>query len=175
MQSCCALPEPPHITPFTTSTLDPTTNTSITTPQAPIRYLAHAPLNLPAVEIGFVNPAVGYGLFAARDLAPDEFIFQEGPLITALYNEKFSASDTLTKFQTNACRTAFLTDPASCSVSAVAFPALAAHFGIAPAPFELANQVLAYGLGLYLVPGQGQFAGSTRKPRGKHPSISSAP
>ncbi|KAL2129022.1 hypothetical protein VTI74DRAFT_8318 [Chaetomium olivicolor] len=87
--------------------------------------------------------------------------------MTALFNEKFSADTHLVASQTAACRGALLTTTnttttlASCSVAALAFPSLAARFGIAPAPFAEAEKLLATGLGINLVPGQGRFAGST--------------
>jgi hypothetical protein len=111
------------------------------------------------VRVGFVSPAIGYGLFAARDFAKDEFIFHEAPMMTALFNEKFSADKNLMQSQVRSYR-AVLAGP-SRDVATVAFPALAARTGIAPAPFEEAADILASPaeMGRYLV--HGRFAGST--------------
>ncbi|KAL2019490.1 hypothetical protein VTK56DRAFT_9606 [Thermocarpiscus australiensis] len=124
--------------------------------KAPSKFLCSAPRDAPAVRVAFVSPAVGYGLFAARDFAPDEFIFHEAPLMTALFNEKFAADRQLVQSQVSAYRGALA---ASRDVTAVAFPALAARFGIAPLPFDQAEPVLASELGRNLV--HGRFAGST--------------
>lgn len=127
-------------------------------PQAPAKFLCRAPLDRPAVCIGFVSPAVGYGLFAARDIAKDEFIFHEAPLMTARFNEVFAADKTLMQGQVSAYRSALATHHA---VTTLAFPALAAQFGIAPAPYDQVAPVFSSPaeMGQNLVPGQGQFAG----------------
>ncbi|KAK4035155.1 hypothetical protein C8A01DRAFT_48593 [Parachaetomium inaequale] len=137
--------------------------------KAPSHLLRNPPLPLPAVRIALVSPAVGYGLFAARDLGPDELIFHERPLLTALFNEKFSADRALVLSQVAAYRAA-LAAHRTREVTAVAFPALAARFAVAPVGFEEAVQVLEGGMGMNLVGdgggGEGrQFAGSrvTRK------------
>lgn len=112
------------------------------------------------MQVGFVSPAIGYGLFAARDFAKDEFIFHEAPMMTALFNEKFSADENLMRSQVRAYR-AVTRDPATRDVVALAFPPLAARNGIAPAPFDAAAAVLASpaAMGRNLV--HGRFAGST--------------
>jgi hypothetical protein len=100
---------------------------------------------------------VGYGLFAARDFTRDEFIFHEAPVMTALFNEMFSADKALMQSQLAACRGALASDP---DVIALAFPSLAAQLGVAPADFDQAARVLgSCELGKNLV--HGQFAGST--------------
>lgn len=126
--------------------------------QAPSKFLCRAPQDAPAVRVGFVSPAVGYGLFAARDFAQDEFIFHEAPLMTALFNEKFSADKALMQSQVSAYRSALAVDR---EATALTFPMLAAQFGIAPASYEQAADILASPshLGRNLV--HGQFAGST--------------
>ncbi|KAL2199610.1 hypothetical protein P885DRAFT_66539 [Corynascus similis CBS 632.67] len=118
----------------------------------PPHLLRSPPLPLPAVRIALVSPAVGYGLFAARDLAPDEFVFHEAPLLGAPYNEVFAADRALVRGQTAACRTAIA---AHRDLVAVAYPALAARFGVAPPPWEEAARILEPegGLGMNLVVG----------------------
>ena len=101
---------------------------------------------------------MGYGLFAARDFEKDEFIFHEAPLMTALFNEKFSEDKALMRSQACAYRAALT---AHRDVTTIAFPVLAARFGIAPMPYDQAADVLALHLGRNLVPGHGRFAGST--------------
>lgn len=124
--------------------------------KAPLRFLRSAPHDAPAVRVGFVSATVGYGLFAARDFAQDEFIFHEAPLMTALFNEKFSADKHLMQSQVAAYRAALA---AHRDVTVLAFPSLAARFGIAPPPFDDAAAVLSAHLGRNLV--HGRFAGST--------------
>ncbi|KAL2153980.1 hypothetical protein VTH82DRAFT_2656 [Thermothelomyces myriococcoides] len=134
----------------------------------PSRFLRSPPLALPAVRIGLVSPEIGYGLFAARDLAPDEFVFHEAPLLRAPFNEKFAADRALVLAQTAACRAALA---AHRDLVAVAYPALAARLGVSPLPWEEARRVLESGaLGMNLVGGGGgsgsggatvQFAGAT--------------
>jgi hypothetical protein len=125
--------------------------------QAPSKFFSSAPEDAPAIRVGFVSPAVGYGLFAARDLAQDEFIFHEAPLMTALFNEKFSADKNLMQNQVAAYRGALT---ANRDVTTVSFPVLAARFGIAPVSYDqTAADVLAVHLGRNLV--DGRFAGST--------------
>ncbi|KAG7292185.1 hypothetical protein NEMBOFW57_002220 [Staphylotrichum longicolle] len=126
--------------------------------KAPAKFLCRAPLDRPAVCIGFVSPAVGYGLFAARDIAKDEFIFHEAPLMTARFNEVFAADKTLMQGQVSAYRSALTTHH---TVTTLAFPALAAQFGIPPAPYDQVAPVFSSPaeMGQNLVPGQGQFVG----------------
>ncbi|KAL2178486.1 uncharacterized protein P884DRAFT_197463 [Thermothelomyces heterothallicus CBS 202.75] len=136
----------------------------------PPHFLRSPPLALPAVRIGLVSPEVGYGLFAARDLAPDEFVFHEAPLLTAPFNEKFAADRALVLSQTAACRAALA---AHRDLVAVAYPALAARLGVPPLPWEEARRVLeGGGLGMNLVVGGSgggdgglttQFAGASVK------------
>ncbi|AEO65373.1 uncharacterized protein THITE_56443 [Thermothielavioides terrestris NRRL 8126] len=124
--------------------------------KAPPRFYISAPQDAPAVRVGLVSPTIGYGLFAARDFAKDEFIFHEAPMMTALFNEKFAADQTLVQSQVAAYRAALASHPAT----AVAFPVPAARFGIAPPAFDRAAAVLASGeLGRNLA--HGRFAGST--------------
>ncbi|KAL1839842.1 hypothetical protein VTJ49DRAFT_1073 [Mycothermus thermophilus] len=124
---------------------------------APSHLLARPPADLPAVRLSLVSRSVGYGLFAARDFAPGEFILHEAPLIVARYNERFSADADLMRGQAAACRAVLFPRPtASGSASpgntrskspapyspsspteiaqamAIAFPALAARLGVAP-------------------------------------------
>ncbi|GAB1311326.1 SET domain-containing protein [Madurella fahalii] len=126
----------------------------------PPSVLSSAPQDAPAVQVGFVSPTIGYGLFAARDFAKDEFIFHEAPMMTALFNEKFSADENLMRSQVRAYRIV-TRDPATRDVVACAFPSLVARNGIAPAPFDNAAAVLASpaAMGRNLV--HGRFAGST--------------
>ncbi|KAK4103173.1 hypothetical protein N658DRAFT_422073, partial [Parathielavia hyrcaniae] len=128
------------------------------------------PLPLPAVRIGLVSPAVGYGLFAARDLAAGDFVFHEAPLMKARFNERFSADAALVAGQVAACRGVLFSGGV---VAAVAFPALAARLGIEPVGFETAVRAFGVGtpagreeegrmgMGMNLVKGQGGFAGSS--------------
>ncbi|KAK3901588.1 hypothetical protein C8A05DRAFT_34713 [Staphylotrichum tortipilum] len=127
----------------------------------PSHFLSRAPLNLPAVRIGFVSPAVGYGLFAARDLAQDEFVFHEAPLMTARFNEAFAADKALVQSQAAACRAALAARP---EVTAAVFPGLALRFaGVLPAPYDDVERVLddPAEMGRNLVAGHGQFTGCT--------------
>ncbi|KAL2159243.1 hypothetical protein VTH06DRAFT_2676 [Thermothelomyces fergusii] len=129
------------------------------TSHPPSRFLRSPPLALPAVRIGLVSPEVGYGLFAARDLAPDEFVFHEAPLLTAPFNEKFAADRALVLAQTAACRAALA---AHRDLVAAAYPALAARLGVPPLPWDEAKRVLdGGGLAMNLVGGgaAAQFAG----------------
>ncbi|KAH6854517.1 hypothetical protein B0I37DRAFT_32809 [Chaetomium sp. MPI-CAGE-AT-0009] len=142
--------------------------------KAPTYLLRPPPPALPAVRIRLVSPAVGYGLFAARDLARDELVFHEAPLLTALFNEKFAADRALVASQLAACRAALAAHP---EVVAVAFPGLAARFGgvAVPVGWEVARGVLngdwegdgeggGGGMGMNLVVdgagGRPQFAGA---------------
>lgn len=107
----------------------------------PAKFLRNAPKDAPAVHIGLVSPTVGYGLFAARDLAKDEFIFHEAPLMTALFNEKFSADASLMHSQHQAYKAA-LADGGQ-DVVALAFPMLAARNGFPPASWEDAEPIFS--------------------------------
>lgn len=139
-------------------------------PQLPAKFLRNAPKDAPAVRIGLVSPTVGYGLFAARDLAKDEFIFHEAPFMTALFNEKFSADASLMHSQHQAYKAA-LADGGQ-DVVTLAFPVLAARNGFPPASWEDAEPIFSAEsaepdvagsakkfLGKNLV--HGRFAGST--------------
>ncbi|KAK3397492.1 hypothetical protein B0T20DRAFT_453588 [Sordaria brevicollis] len=136
----------------------------------PAKFLRNAPKDAPAVRIGLVSPTVGYGLFAARDLSKDEFIFHEAPLMTALFNEKFSADASLMHSQHQAYKAA-LADGGQ-DVVTLAFPMLAARNGFPPASWEAAEPIFSAEsaepdvadsakkfLGKNLV--HGRFAGST--------------
>ena len=127
--------------------------------QPPAEFLSNAPKDAPAVRIGFVSAGVGYGLFAARDLCKDEFVFHEAPIIVAPFNGKFAADERLMREQLAAYRAA-LAD--SHDELVTAYPALAAGNGIAPSSFEAASPILSHALGKYLV--HGRFAGSTITP-----------
>ena len=125
--------------------------------KAPKDLLYNGPKDAPAVRVGLVSTAVGYGLFAARDFAQGEFIFHEAPLMTALYNEKYAADSRLVNSQHQAFRTAAARQS---HLLHVAYPRLAASNGIAPLPYDEADERLSSQcLGVNLV--QGQFAGST--------------
>ncbi|KAK4127181.1 SET domain-containing protein [Parathielavia appendiculata] len=139
--------------------------------KAPSHLLANPPLPFPAVRIGIVSSAIGYGLFAARDLAAGEFIFHEAPLMTARFNERFSADAALVASQVAACRGVLFGGGGGGGrgrdrdrdrdrdrerdrdmdrdrvgmVAAVAFPALTARFGMEPVGFETAGRVLGVG------------------------------
>ena len=116
------------------------------------------------MRVGFVSPAVGYGLFAARDLAKDEFIFHEAPLMTARFNEVFAADKTLTQSQVAAYRAALA---AHHDVTAVAFPTLAARFGVPPVSYSSAAATLSSpaAMGQNLIPARSQqLAASTVTP-----------
>ncbi len=133
-------------------------------PQAPSQFLGRAPLDLPTVRVGFVNPAIGYGLFAARDLAKDEFIFHEAPLMTARFNEVFAADKALMQSQVAAYRAALTSHH---DVTAVAFPILAARFGVPPVSYASAAATLSSpaAMGQNLVPARSQqLAASTVTP-----------
>ncbi len=108
------------------------------------------------MRVGFVSPAVGYGLFAARDLAKDEFIFHEAPLMTARFNEVFAADQALMQSQVAAYRAALT---AHHDVTAVAFPTLAARFGVAPVDYTSATATLSSpaAMGQNLVPARSQL------------------
>ncbi|KAK0730719.1 hypothetical protein B0H67DRAFT_48166 [Lasiosphaeris hirsuta] len=125
--------------------------------KAPSKFLRNAPQDAPAVRVGFVNAAVGYGLFAARDLCKDEFILHEAPLLTALFNEKFSSDKNLVQSQHAAYRNALV--DGNRDVITLAFPRLAARNGFAPLPFDDAHTVLEMALGKNLI--HGLFGGST--------------
>ena len=108
------------------------------------------------MRVGFVSPAVGYGLFAARDLAKDEFIFHEAPLMTARFNEVFAADQALMQSQVAAYRAALT---AHHDVTAVAFPTLAARFGVPPVSYPSAAATLSSpaAMGKNLVPARSQL------------------
>ncbi|KAH6630820.1 hypothetical protein B0J18DRAFT_408013 [Chaetomium sp. MPI-SDFR-AT-0129] len=121
--------------------------------EAPSHLLRAPPSPLPAVRLRLVSPAVGYGLFAARDLAADEFIFHEAPLLTALFNEKFAADRALVQSQAASYRAALA---AHRDVVAAAYPGLAARAaGVVPGGYEEVMRVLREGggLGMNLVGG----------------------
>ncbi|EGO52205.1 hypothetical protein NEUTE1DRAFT_125737 [Neurospora tetrasperma FGSC 2508] len=107
----------------------------------PARFLRNAPKDAPAVRIGLVGAGVGYGLFAARDFTKDEFIFHEAPLMTALFNEKFSADASLMHSQYQAYKAA-LADGGQ-DIVTLAFPMLAARNGIPPASWEDAGPIFS--------------------------------
>lgn len=88
-----------------------------------------------------MSAGVGYGLFAARDLTKDEFIFHEAPLMTALFNEKFSADASLMHSQYQAYKAA-LADGGQ-DVVTLAFPLLAARNGFPPASWDEANPIFS--------------------------------
>ncbi|KAK0718930.1 hypothetical protein B0T21DRAFT_58922 [Apiosordaria backusii] len=51
------------------------------TGKIPENALHNAPKDLPAVYLAFVDPDIGYGIFAARDFEAGEYIFHEAPVI----------------------------------------------------------------------------------------------
>jgi hypothetical protein len=86
--------------------------------------------------------------------------------MTAPFNERFSADKSLMQSQLAAYRAALAAHPA---VTTVAFPALAARFGVHPRPRgpveclegeKEVERVLGSGMGMNLVPGQGVYAGA---------------
>lgn len=100
---------------------------------------------------------MGYGLFAARDFKKDEFIFHEGPVLKALFNEASAQDQTLMQGQLMAYRNAL---ESSRDELVTVYPLLAASHGIAPPTFDDAEPILdGSSLGKFLV--HGQFAGST--------------
>ncbi|EAQ89235.1 hypothetical protein CHGG_05854 [Chaetomium globosum CBS 148.51] len=107
--------------------------------EAPRHLLRPPPRALPAVRIRLISPTVGYGLFAARDLARDELVFHEAPLLTALFNEAFAADRALVASQVAACRAALAQHR---HVMAVAFPGLAGRFGVRGVEWELPIGIL---------------------------------
>ncbi|KAJ4390273.1 hypothetical protein N0V85_007388 [Neurospora sp. IMI 360204] len=126
----------------------------------PAKFLRNAPKDAPAVRIGLVSAGVGYGLFAARDLTKDEFIFHEAPLMTALFNEKFCAATSLMHSQHQAYKAA-LADGGQ-DVVTLAFPMLAARNGYPPASWEDAEPIF------YAESAEPDVSGSKKKFFGKN-------
>lgn len=123
--------------------------------QVPAQFLNNAPKDEPAVYLGFVRPEVGYGLFAARDIEKDEFILHEAPIMTALFNEKFSSDKNLMQTQHTAYMAALAENH---DALVAAYPRFAAQNGISPLTFPVAEPVLSRGLDKFLV--HGRFGGS---------------
>ncbi|KAK5655461.1 hypothetical protein OQA88_5732 [Cercophora sp. LCS_1] len=119
------------------------------------QFLNNAPKDEPAVYLGYVSPDVGYGLFAARDLAKDEFIFHEAPIMTALFNEKFASDKHLMQTQHAAYQTALAENY---DALVAAYPRFAAQNGLRPLKFHIAEPVLTHHLDKYLV--HGRYAGT---------------
>ncbi|KAK3335641.1 hypothetical protein B0T19DRAFT_436475 [Cercophora scortea] len=117
----------------------------------PAEALSPAPLDEPAVRVGLVNPAIGYGLFAARDFSKGEFIFTEAPLMSGLFNETYAEDGTLIHSQHQSYRAALADSRFELNT---AFPLLAARNGFPPLPFDTAQQVLNTTLGKNLVHGR---------------------
>ncbi|KAK0655580.1 hypothetical protein B0T16DRAFT_384425 [Cercophora newfieldiana] len=123
----------------------------------PDKFLRNAPKDEPAVRIGFVSAAVGYGLFAARPFKQDEFIFTEAPILSSLFHEANSDDPSLTKCQLAAYRNALETHGNELTA---AYPVLAASHGFPPPAFDEVEPVLnSDALGKFLA--HGRFAGST--------------
>ncbi|KAK3936485.1 hypothetical protein QBC46DRAFT_357435 [Diplogelasinospora grovesii] len=123
--------------------------------KAPDKFLKNAPEDAPAVRVGLVSSAIGYGLFAARDFRKDDFIFHEAPFMQAIFNEKDSANKENLQTQHHAFKAAVASEDDSAALR-IAFPRLAGQTGHAPVSFDDA----AFDkLGKNLV--HGQFAGST--------------
>ncbi|KAK3693937.1 hypothetical protein B0T22DRAFT_56257 [Podospora appendiculata] len=117
----------------------------------PLDFLGNVPSDLPAVTVGLVSPTVGYGLFAARDIGKNEFIFTEAPLMTGLYNEMYVADPSLVHSQHQAYREALAHSRFELNT---AFPLLAARNGFHPLSYNEAQRVLVTTIGKNLIHGR---------------------
>ncbi|KAK3330431.1 hypothetical protein B0H66DRAFT_62097 [Apodospora peruviana] len=140
--------------------------------KAPDAFLAKHPKDSPAVRIGFVNSTVGYGLFAARKIVKEEYIFHEEPILKALFNEKFSSDKRIvdSQYQVYKDMAAAADRPndkrhnnhfstSDMKALQTAFPNFAAKTGVFPPHFAATHPILDNDLGMYLV--HGRFDGST--------------
>ena len=107
-----------------------------------------------------MSQTVGFGLFAARDFAPGEFIFHEGPLIQAFFNETYPDTPKDRHEQASACIAAL---NQSGPELRAAYPFICRTFGRPPLPYEEAIAVYNGTLNKRLVHGQLQASPMTRE------------
>ena len=95
-------------------------------------------------------------------MAKGEFIFHEAPLLTALFNERYSGDTSLVESQYQAYKDAVNStklEDSSISIISIAFPLIAAKYGVPPPPFDEIRPIIESRLGMNLV--HGLFGGST--------------
>ncbi|KAK4170133.1 hypothetical protein QBC43DRAFT_294996 [Cladorrhinum sp. PSN259] len=107
------------------------------------------PRNLPAVRVEIVDNEIGYGLFAARDIQAEEYIFHERPFLTAPFNQTRDLNNQNAQF--NAINAI---SPVDNSLLRAAFPGPSACRDNAPFPYHEVKPFLDVQLGKNLVGGQ---------------------